>query len=104
MGLLRRARRAAWVLPCIVVVVVLLASCTPAPRPFVHGRVFHGYTFDACTAPSVGTMQKWLSSRFRAVGIYIGGANRACSQPQLSSQWVAAVRQQHWKLLPLYVG
>src|SRR6188768_3754691 len=49
-------------------------------------------------------MQKLLSSRFRAAGMYSCGAHRACSQPQLSSQWVAAVRQQHWKLLPLYVG
>ena len=31
----------------------------------------------------------WLASPYRALGIYIGGANRACSNTQLSPTWTA---------------
>ena len=63
-----------------------------------------GPGFDACTAPPFSGMQAWLSSAFRAVGIYIGGANRACSQANLTSSWVTSVEGLGWNLMPLYVG
>jgi hypothetical protein len=66
------------------------------------GSVSNG--FDACTAPSLATMSDWLRSPFRTVGVYIGGANRACSQPNLTSSWVGAVSADGWRLIPTYVG
>jgi Tol biopolymer transport system component len=63
-----------------------------------------GPGFDACTAPALSSMQAWLSSPFRAIGVYVGGANRACSQANLSASWVSASEGLGWNLMPLYVG
>jgi hypothetical protein len=49
-------------------------------------------------------MQAWLQSPYRAVGVYIGGINRGCDQPNLSSGWVSTVQGQGWHLIPTYVG
>lgn len=63
-----------------------------------------GVGFDACTAPDTSQMSAWLSSPFRAVGVYIGGAGRACAQPNLNAAWVSTENAAGWHLLPLYVG
>jgi len=64
-----------------------------------------GYGFDACAAPSVTVMNAWRSSPFGTVGVYIGGLNRGCAQPNLTQPWVSAVMAgQGWRTLPLYVG
>ena len=68
------------------------------------GAVFTGLGFDACTAPSSRSMAAWASSPYRAVGVYIGGVNRACSQPNLTSSWVAAQTEAGWHMIPTYVG
>ncbi|HEX9505763.1 MAG TPA: DUF1906 domain-containing protein [Acidimicrobiia bacterium] len=61
--------------------------------------------FDACAAPSSTTMNTWWdASPFSSVGIYIGGANRGCSQPNLTKTWVSTVITQGWNLLPIWVG
>ena len=63
-----------------------------------------GRGFDACTAPSLASMTAWLSSPYKAIGIYVGGANRGCSQPNLTASWVASAETLGWNLMPLYVG
>jgi len=68
------------------------------------GAVFTGLGFDACTAPSSRSMAAWAGSPYRAVGVYIGGINRACSQPNLTPDWVAAQTEAGWHLIPTYVG
>jgi glycoside hydrolase-like protein len=68
------------------------------------GAVFTGLGFDACTAPSSRSMAAWESSPYRAVGVYIGGVNRACSQPNLTPNWVASQTEADWHLIPTYVG
>ncbi|MGB7685894.1 MAG: glycoside hydrolase domain-containing protein, partial [Solirubrobacterales bacterium] len=68
------------------------------------GAIFTGLGFDACTAPSSRTMSAWALSPYRAVGVYIGGLNRACSQPNLTSSWVTAQTAAGWHLIPTYVG
>ena len=65
---------------------------------------FNGYAFDACTAPSASTMKAWTASPYDAVGVYVGGVNRACGQPNLASTWVSTVSVQGWRLIPIYVG
>jgi hypothetical protein len=70
----------------------------PAPTDFT------GKGFDACTAPSSAAMDAWLASPYRAVGIYIGGARRACAQPNLTAAWVARQAAAGWHFIPLYVG
>lgn len=68
------------------------------------GAIFTGLGFDACTAPSARAMSAWKSSPYRAVGVYIGGLNRACSQPNLTAEWVASQTAAGWYLIPTYVG
>jgi glycoside hydrolase-like protein len=65
---------------------------------------FTGLGFDACTAPSSQSMKAWVDSPYRAVGVYIGGLNRACSQPSLTASWVVAQTAAGWHLIPTYVG
>jgi hypothetical protein len=68
------------------------------------GSVFTGLGFDACAAPSSRSMAAWEDSPYRAIGVYIGGVNRACSQPNLTASWVAAQSEAGWHLIPTYVG
>jgi len=64
-----------------------------------------GLGFDTCSAPSTTAMSAWLeSSPFRAAAIYIGGANSACTQPNLSASWVSAESAAGWQFIPVYVG
>jgi hypothetical protein len=65
---------------------------------------YTGYGFDTCNAPSLVSLNAWLSSPFRAVGIYIGGVNRACKDGRLSSGWVSGALTLGWNLIPIYVG
>ncbi|MDQ2845519.1 MAG: DUF1906 domain-containing protein [Actinomycetota bacterium] len=65
---------------------------------------YSGPGFDTCEAPSTVQMTAWTASPYRAIGVYIGGANRACGQPNLTAGWVTAVHNQGWHLIPTYVG
>jgi hypothetical protein len=85
------------------------ASALPTAPQRLNGAsassaIFTGLGFDACSAPSTRTMAAWTSSPYRAVGVYIGGINRACSQPNLTPNWVAAETAAGWHLIPTYVG
>jgi hypothetical protein len=65
---------------------------------------FTGYAFDACTAPAAASMNAWKASPYKAIGIYIGGVSRGCTQANLTAAWVQQQVTAGWKLLPLYVG
>lgn len=65
---------------------------------------YAGLGFDSCSAPSAAAMSAWASSPYHAVGIYIGGTNVACSQPNLSAEWVSEETAAGWHLIPTYVG
>jgi len=68
------------------------------------GTRYVGLAFDTCTAPTVAQMTAWKGSPYRAIGIYIGGVNRGCAQPQLTAAWVSSVTKLGWRLIPVYVG
>lgn len=68
------------------------------------GAVYTGRGFDACSAPSESQMAAWASSHMRGVGVYIGGVNMACSQPNLTAGWVSDESAAGWHLIPTYVG
>jgi len=65
---------------------------------------YAGKGFDACTTPSTTAMNAWSASPYRAVGIYIGGVNAACAQPNLNPSWVSGEVAAGWHLIPTYVG
>jgi hypothetical protein len=74
-------------------------------RPAAVARaVYTGLGFDACATPSSSAMAAWGASQYRAVGVYVGGTNMACAQPNLTSTWVATETNAGWHLIPLYVG
>jgi hypothetical protein len=79
-------------------------SAQPAEKPAPRAAVFTGLGFDACAAPSSAAMDAWGASPYRAVGIYIGGENRGCAQPNLSAAWVGEQVAAGWQLIPTYVG
>ena len=92
------------------------ATASASPHPVVRARarttpsahpaaaVFGGLGFDACSAPSPTAMTAWGASPYRAIGIYIGGVNSACAQPNLTSTWVAGEVAAGWHMIPIYVG
>lgn len=49
-------------------------------------------------------MKAWKASPYAAIGIYIGGVQRACPDGNLSASWVSTVAARGWGFLPLYVG
>ncbi len=67
---------------------------------------FTGFGFDKCQTPTQAQMDTWLTtSRYWAVGVYISGNMRACSdQPNLTADWVATQTRNGWKILPITVG
>jgi len=79
-------------------------SAGPPLRATASASYYTGLGFDACSAPPVTTMAAWLASPYRAIGVYIGGVNRGCTQPNLTSTWVAEQIAAGWQLIPTYVG
>jgi hypothetical protein len=80
------------------------ASAVAPPTSVSSPEAFTGLGFDACAAPSSRTMTAWAASPYRGVGVYIGGTNRACSQPNLTAAWVGEQVAAGWHLIPTYVG
>lgn len=81
------------------------AARPPRPVQLAASGDFTGLGFDACTAPSSRAMDAWRQgSPYRAIGVYIGGLNRGCSQPNLTAAWVREQIAKGWYLIPTYVG
>lgn len=75
------------------------AAGRPAPGSLT------GYAFDTCSAPPQAAMDAWWQeSPYSAVGVYIGGSNRLCTQPELTAGWVRTQQRRGWHVLPLFVG
>ena len=77
---------------------------TPTPPPTTKppaSPVVGG--FDACSAPSLSNM-KTFRSHYKAVGVYIGGANSACAYGNLSASWIQSAAAMGYGMLPTYVG
>jgi uncharacterized protein YraI len=97
--------------------VVALAAIVTAPWPamaepatsvnypaWASATMYTGQAFDTCDAPPLTTMRAWTASPYRAIGIYVGGENRTCPQPELTPDWVRAVANLGWRLIPIYKG
>ena len=61
--------------------------------------------FDKCDNPSISQMLTWWKySPYWIANIYIGGVSRACDNLDLTPEWVRAVMDQGWALIPTWVG
>lgn len=74
-------------------------------RTVKAAATYSGLGFDTCAAPSADVMKTWAAaSPYHAVGIYIGGLDRACPDGNLTPSWIQTVAKQGWKFFPIYVG
>ncbi|HEX5402721.1 MAG TPA: DUF1906 domain-containing protein [Pseudonocardiaceae bacterium] len=62
-----------------------------------------GLGFDACVAPDEAAMAA-NKAGFTNIGIYIGGQDEACDQPNLTAQWTADESAAGWHFTPIWVG
>jgi hypothetical protein len=84
---------------------VLAGSTTTQAQRQPSDTTFTGQGFDACTARPLTELATWFQySPYKAVNMYIGGASRGCSQPNLNASWVSGAIAQGWVLIPTYVG
>lgn len=89
----------------LAVALLVIGQASPASATTPQNELLVGEGLDSCTAPSVSQMSAfWDNTPYSAWGIYIGGEDRACSQPDLTASWVSSVTAQGWHLLPLWVG
>jgi hypothetical protein len=94
-----------------------LTSTTPiAPAPLEHASAVHaamlstgstgftGEAIDECEDPSSSALSSWSSSPYHGVGMYIGGANIGCAQPNLTASALTTEAADGWHFFPIYVG
>lgn len=96
----------AWLSALLVAALALTGLAAPADAARSTPGDFTGYAFDTCEAPSQTEMDEWLTtSPFWAVGVYIGGSARLCTdQEHLTEAWVRRQTARGWRILPLWVG
>jgi hypothetical protein len=85
-------------------VTVPASAAAHAAGSSISAKTFRGLGFDACSAPSRSQMAAWSHSPYHAIGIYIGGVNMACAQPNLTKAWIHHDIASRWHPVPLYVG
>jgi hypothetical protein len=110
------AKLARWSCTALAVVVVAatiaLQFTTVRAASAAGSNQLLGEGLDSCTAPSTTQMANfWNNTPYYYWGIYIGGNQRSCSQPNLTSSWISTVTSgsangisMAWKLLPIWVG
>ncbi len=87
--------------PCPAFPGFTAAGTNPAP---LQPGIFAGDAFDTCANPALEKMEAWLSSPYRAIGLYVGGINHGCKAQTLDAGWVADAARLGWSFFPLYVG
>jgi hypothetical protein len=94
----------------ISVVGALMVGPVSAPSPAyalangsAAGIGMHG--FDTCLDPSQGAMNAWWpNSPWYWVGVYVGGSEMACSQPNLTAKWLNDRNHTGWRFQFIWVG
>jgi hypothetical protein len=82
-----------------------VAAVDRAGRAVTVPGNFTGLGFDSCEAPDQATMDELRAeSPYWGVGIYIGGEERTCAQPNLDARWVKQQVSKGWHVFPLWVG
>lgn len=76
------------------------------PIPITNLQRVTGGAFDACSLPSDPSTMAAIKRQtgWVAAGFYLGGVNAGCPQAKFGPNWVRAVAQQGWTLIPTWVG
>ncbi len=87
----------------------LLSPMTPGPNanfPGIAGNpLVMQMGFDKCEIQTTSQMQDWYTnSPYRAVGAYIGGISRACTNVGFTQSWAGTVLAQGWGIIAIWVG
>jgi len=85
---------------------VLMSGTGPLPSAAADpvNVVIGPQGFDACVRPPLSSMSTWRqNSPYRVYGLYIGGVNQRCSGGGTNA-YIAALHQQGWDIIPIYVG
>jgi hypothetical protein len=99
------AGAAAMVVAAAVALPAMAEPATTVSYPaWASATRYTGLAFDTCSAPSLADVQAWGTSPYRAIGVYVGGQNRTCAQPELTSSWAGAVSALGWRLIPIFKG
>jgi hypothetical protein len=86
------------------VLALVIAGPTAQPADAVSA-IYEHHGFDTCAAPSSASMDAWWpGTPLEVVGIYFGGDDRGCAQPNLTAAWVTHQQQTGWGLLPIWFG
>ncbi len=102
-----------WHIPAAALLVIgSIFGLAPVAANAAGSYQLLGQGLDSCTAPSTAQMANfWVGTPYYSWGIYIGGNQRACAQPNLTSSWIGTVTNgsangisMAWKLLPIWVG
>jgi hypothetical protein len=84
------------------------SACLSSQSAYAYpggGGAFNGKGFDTCAAPSTSQMQAWWTNTpWNFIGVYIGGAVRGCSQPNLTASWMNTTHNQGWRHTLIWVG
>lgn len=81
------------------------ASASVTQAVGIESSLWTGDGFDTCSAPSESAMAQWREySPYDAIGIYIGGSGLACTQPNLTPQWVEVEAAAGWHFSLNYAG
>lgn len=78
----------------------------PAARAIGDGSTtMMGLGFDTCENPTAAELSAWWpKTPWRWFGVYVGGVEMACPQPNLDARWLEDVHAMGWQLLPIWVG
>ncbi|WP_157435634.1 DUF1906 domain-containing protein [Actinospica robiniae] len=79
-------------------------AATTSTATGLSGEHAQGLGIDTCAVPSAATMSSWLSSPYRIISTYLGGANWACSYGDFTADWVSQVAAEGWQFIPIWVG
>lgn len=103
----RRPRR--YVRRAVMLAIALGALATTAPS--ASGQTYwqtSGIGLDTCVDPTVNQFHAFYNGTpYILWGIYIGGDNMGCSQPNLSANYIATITNSvgnSWFLAPVWVG
>src|SRR2546423_9154521 len=86
-----------------------VANAAAQPGPYAGpSTVCPGPGFDACAAPSSSTMDAWLHSPYRGIGIYLGGRRYAVgcrdqNAQNLTPDWARHQAANGWRVPPPFV-
>jgi len=89
----------------LVLLAVLGAPHATAAPSDGRTRHYDARGLDSCNAPTHPQMAAfWHQTRWWWWGIYIGGANRACPNTNLTPRWIHREVRRGWGLQPIWVG